>query len=52
MDSRWEAGDDTHQSRYSGWWKGSGVVGLMVMMEVGVVSFSEAMYCRWRRWSV
>ena len=28
------------------------VVGLMVMMEVGVVSFSEAMYCRWRRWSV
>ena len=24
MDSRWEAGDDAHQSRYTGWWKGSG----------------------------
>ena len=28
------------------------VVGVMVMMEVGVVSFSEAMCCRWRRWSL
>ena len=28
------------------------VVGVMVMMEVGVVSFSEAMCCRWQRWSL
>ena len=28
------------------------VVGVMVMMEVGVVSFSEAMCCQWQRWSL
>ena len=28
------------------------VVEVMVMMDVGVVSFSEARCCRWQRWSV
>ena len=57
MKSRWEAGVDAHESRYSGWWSnsdgsaGEGVV--MVMVEVGVVSFSERMcFFQWQRWNV
>ena len=57
MKSRWEAGVDALESRYSGWWSnsdgsaGEGVV--MVMVEVGVVSFSERMcFFQWQRWNV
>ena len=40
MKSRWEAGADAHQSRYFGWWVVVVAVGVMVVVGVGVTSFS------------
>ena len=39
--SRWEAGVDAYERRYSGWWSGSGGGGGDDDARDGVVSFSE-----------